>query len=93
MIVAADESWIANMDFILFGTPQAFNFYYDDSRRMQISWYISFYLFGVGEVCPRTQKEIYVAIAILILSSIFNGLIIGNMSLYLTELNKKNAEF
>ena len=34
-----------------------------------------------------------VAIAVLILSSILNGLIIGNMALYMNELNKKNAEF
>jgi hypothetical protein len=37
--------------------------------------------------------EIIVAIPILILSSIVNGLIIGNMALYITELNKKNADF
>ena len=34
-----------------------------------------------------------VAIPILILSSIMNGLIIGNMALYISELNKKGAEF
>ena len=33
------------------------------------------------------------AICVLILSSILNGLIIGNMALYMNELNKKNAEF
>ena len=54
--------------------------------------YIGFYLFGVGEVCPRTQLEILVSIPILIVSSIMNGLIIGNMALYLQELNKKNAD-
>ena len=37
--------------------------------------------------------EILVSIPILILSSIMNGLIIGNMALYLQELNKKNADF
>lgn len=55
--------------------------------------YIGFYLFGVGEVCPRTQLEILIAIPILIISSIMNGLIIGNMAMYLQELNKKNADF
>ena len=37
--------------------------------------------------------EIIVAIPILILSSIANGLIIGNMALYIQELNKKNTDF
>jgi hypothetical protein len=52
--------------------------------------YIGFYLFGVGEVCPRTQNEIIIAIPILIISSIVNGLIIGNMALYISELNRKS---
>lgn len=55
--------------------------------------YIGFYLFGVGEVCPRTQKEIIIAIPILIISSIVNGLIIGNMALYISELNRKSQDF
>ena len=33
------------------------------------------------------------AIPILILSSIVNGLIIGNMALYISELKKKTSEF
>lgn len=34
-----------------------------------------------------------VAVPILIVSSIMNGLIIGNMALYLSELGKKTSEF
>lgn len=82
------------MDFIWFGTPQVYDYYISDiARRFWISLYIGFYLFGVGEVCPRTQTEILVAIPILVVSSIANGLIIGNMALYLSELNRKDAEF
>ena len=58
-----------------------------------ISLYVAFYLFGVGEICPRTGMEIIVAINILLMSSIVNGLIIGNMALYMTELHKKKSEF
>ena len=82
------------MDFIWFGTPHIYDFYYADLERSYlIAMYIGFYLFGVGEVCPRTQLEILVSIPILIISSIANGLIIGNMAMYLQELNKKNSEF
>ena len=82
------------MDFIWFGTPNIYDFYYADLQRSYFtSMYIGFYLFGVGEVCPRTQLEIIIAIPILIISSIANGLIIGNMAMYLQELNKKNADF
>ena len=93
-IVSKNESWIPNMDFIWFGTPHVYDVYYSDiGRSYLISLYIGFYLFGVGEVCPREQLEIVVAIPILIFSSIANGLIIGNMALYISELNKKNAAF
>lgn len=93
-VVDIEEKWIPNMDFIWYGSPQVYDFYYTHTTRSYwTSFYIGFYLFGVGEVCPRTQPEILVAIPILILSSIMNGLIIGNMALYISELNKKNAEF
>ena len=58
-----------------------------------ISMYTSFYLFGVGEVCPKTPIENWLAIILLVLSCSFNGYIIGNMALYLIELEKNNTEF
>ena len=71
-----------------------YDYYYAAwGRRYTVSLYIGFYLFGVGEVCPRTEEELIVAIPILILSSIVNGLLIGNMALYISELNKKNSDF
>jgi hypothetical protein len=94
MVVSEQEIWIPNMDFIYYGTPQIYDYYYNDWVRSYItSLYLAFYLFGVGEVCPRTQLELITAICVLITSSILNGLIIGNMALYMNELNKKNAEF
>ena len=54
-VVQSDEVWIPNMDFISFGTPQIYNYYYTEwYKSYAISFYIAFYLFGVGEVCPRT---------------------------------------
>lgn len=92
--VVQDQVWIPNMDFIWFGTSQVYDYYYTDwLRSYSSSLYIAFYLFGVGEVCPRTMVELLVAISVLIMSSILNGLIIGNMALYMSELNRKNAEF
>ena len=89
-----EEKWIANKDFIWFGSPQIYDiFYSDDMRKYLTSFYTAYYLFGVGEVTPRTQTEVMVAIPILIVSSIMNGLIIGNMALYISELQKKQSEF
>ena len=93
-VVSREELWIPNMDFIWFGTPQIYDYYYAATqKKLLICLYIGFYLFGVGEVCPRTQPEIIIAVPILILSSIVNGLIIGNMALYISELNKKRSDF
>ena len=82
------------MDFVWFGVPQVYDYYIkSEGRRYLICAYIGFYLFGVGEICPSTQTELSVAIPILVLSSIMNGLIIGNMALYLSELNRKTSIF
>lgn len=94
LVVESNEIWIPNMDFIWFGTPQIYDFYYTHWIKSYISsLYIAFYLFGVGEVCPRTINELTLSIFVLIMSSIINGLIIGNMALYMNELNRKNADF
>ena len=94
LVVESQEIWIPNMDFIWFGTPQIYDFYYTHWVKSYISsLYIAFYLFGVGEVCPRTVNELSLSIFVLIMSSIINGLIIGNMALYMNELNRKNADF
>ena len=92
--VSVEEKWISNKDFIWFGSPQIYDiFYSDDLRKYFVSFYTGNYLFGVGEVTPKTMTEVMVSIPILIVSSIMNGLIIGNMALYIAELQKKESEF
>lgn len=94
IVVDLEEIWIPNKDFVWVGTPQIYEYYsYSWHERFLVSLYIGFFLFGVGEVCPRTLNELAVAVPILIISSIVNGLIIGNMSLYLVEFGKKKADF
>jgi len=55
--------------------------------------YTSFFLFCVGEVVPRNSTENFMAIIALVVSSMINGFVIGNMALYIYEMNKINAEF
>ena len=62
-------------------------------KKLLVSFYIGFYLFAVGEVCPRTTTELSLTIPMMIISSIANGIIIGNMQLYLVELKAKKAAF
>lgn len=93
-VVSLEEKWIANEDFIWWGSPQVYDiFYSNDLRQYLQSFYTANYLFGVGEVTPKTQNEVMTAIPILIVSSIMNGLIIGNMAMYIAELQKKESEF
>jgi hypothetical protein len=47
----------------------------------------------VGEVCPKTQTEMLITIIIGIASSVLNGIIIGNMAMYMVEINRSNTEF
>ena len=55
--------------------------------------YTGFFIFGVGEIVPRTgDSEFLVAIILCSLCTIFNALIIGYMTSYMEELNRKSAE-
>lgn len=93
-IIKEEEIWVPNLDFIHFGTPMIYDYYSDNPGRQYLtSLYTSFYLFGVGEVVPRTTIENLVSIILLVVSSNFNGFVIGNMALYLIELEKNNKEF
>ena len=79
------------MDFIWFGVPDVYDYFYGELyRKYLVSLYIGFYLFAVGEVCPRSQTELFAAAVIMLLSLTVNGIIIGNMSLYLYQLNDKS---
>ena len=56
--------------------------------------YTGFYLFGVGEVVPRsTQWEFFGAFSLLAFSQICNAAIIGFLLTYLEDLNEESAEF
>ena len=93
-IVTRDEIWIPNMEFIFFGTPQIYEYYYSPWTRQYIyTIYIGFYMFAMGEISPRTHFELIFTIIILLISSLLNGIIIGNMALYMTELHKKKSQF
>tara|TARA_B110000285_G_scaffold216762_1_gene264369 strand:- start:1131 stop:1277 length:147 start_codon:yes stop_codon:yes gene_type:complete len=47
----------------------------------------------VGETCPKTKTEIFVTIMVHITSAVLNGIIIGNMAMYMVEINKSTADF
>jgi len=92
LVVKDKEEWIPNMDFIHFGTPAIYDFYHEyGSRQYFYALYTSFYLFGIGEMVPQNPLENLVASIALVLSSLINGFVIGNMALYLIELNRNNA--
>jgi len=55
--------------------------------------YTGFFIFGVGEVVPRSSNlEFAAAIFLCSACTIFNALIIGLMTGYLEELNKNSVE-
>lgn len=71
------------MDFIWVGSDDVYEVYYSPMfRKYILCLYTSFYLFGVGEVVPRTDIEFTIAVFILLISAIVNALIIGNMAIH-----------
>jgi len=88
------EEWVLNMDFIWVYTDDTYEVYYSSIYRQYIlCLYTSFYLFGVGEVVPRTDIEFIVSVFILLVSAIVNAIIIGNMAIHQEELSRKSVEF
>ena len=62
-------------------------------RKYLVLLYTGFYIFGVGEVVPRADSmEFFSGFVLCSLCTIFNAVIIGYMTTYMDELNKKSAE-
>ena len=96
-IVAKQERWVQNMDFMYAGAAQAYQGFYEGDenffRKYLVLIYTGFYIFGVGEIVPRSSNlEFGTAIILCSLCTIFNALIIGLMTSYLEELNKNQVE-
>lgn len=85
------------MDFMYANTEDAYQAFMEGDegflRRYSVLLYTGFYLFGVGEVVPRTSSsEFGLAFVLLSTSTILNAVIIGYMTTYVEELNRKSAE-
>ena len=85
------------MDFMYAGMEDAYQPFFegDDnfSRRYAVLLYTGFYLFGVGEVVPRSNKsEFGMAFVLLSCCTILNAVVIGYMTTYVDELNRKSQE-
>ena len=62
-------------------------------RQYLILLYTGFYIFGVGEIVPRSSEiEFASAFVLCSLCTIFNAVIIGYMTSYTEELNRKSVE-
>lgn len=55
--------------------------------------YTAFYVFTVGEIVPRASStEFFVSFMLESVCTIINAIIIGYMTAYMDELNRKSAE-
>jgi len=64
-VVNDAKRWVPNMDFIIINLPppSEYEIYYASvGRKYWKSFYTAIYLFGVGEVSPRTTFEVTVFI-------------------------------
>ncbi len=62
-------------------------------RKYFVLLYTGFYLFGVGEVVPRSDElEFATGFLLCSICIVANAVIIGNMISYTEELNKRTVE-
>ena len=91
------QRWVQNMDFMYAGTEDAYQAFFEGDqhflRRYALLIYTGFYIFGVGEVVPRaTTSEFAIAFILFSFSTISNAIVIGYMTTYVDELQRKSAE-
>lgn len=99
--VSENQRWVHNMDFMYNGQDTAYQPYFEADaedenfwRRYLIMMYTGFYLFGVGEVVPRSSwQEFFGAFMLLAFSQIANAAIIGFILTYMEELNRESSEY
>ena len=86
-----------NMDFMYNGQEDAYHGYFEGDenwwRKHLVMLYTAYYVFTVGEIVPRaTSTEFGVSFLLESICTIVNAVIIGYMTTYMDELNKKSAE-
>ena len=97
-LVVSAQRWVQNMDFMYNYDDQAYQGYFEGDenfiRKHLVMLYTAFYIFTVGEIVPRaTTEEFAYSFLLESVCTIVNAIIIGYMTAYMDELNKKSAEF
>ena len=85
------------MDFMYAAEAQAYQGFFEGNeaflRKYLVLLYTGFYIFGVGEVVPRSNSfEFFSGFILCSACTIANAVIIGYMTSYTEELTKKSAE-
>lgn len=96
-LVVQSERWVQNMDFTYNGQDQAYHGYFEGDenfiRKHLVMLYTAFYVFTVGEIVPRADEiEFGTSFLLESVCTIVNAIIIGYMTAYMDELNRKSAE-
>lgn len=88
-VVQQEERWIPNMEFVFPESPMMYGYYFSNWGRTYIyTLYTSYFLFWMTEISAKNESQFLTAICILVLSSIMNGLIVGNMAHNINEINQ-----
>ena len=96
-LVIQAERWVQNMDFMYVQQEDAYQGFFEGDenfvRKHLVMMYTAFYVFTVGEIVPRaTTDEFAVSFLLESICTIVNAVIIGYMTAYMEELNRKSAE-
>ena len=85
------------MDFMYVYEEDAYQGFFEGDnafwRKYALFLYTGFYIFGVGEIVPRSSStEFIVAFLLCSVCLIVNALLIGYMTSYMEELSRKSKE-
>ena len=96
-ITFIDSRWVQNMDFMYAADDRAYQGFWEGDenfwRKYLVMLYTGFYIFGVGEIVPRTSiLEFLTGFILCSLCTLLNAVVIGYMVQFVNELNTKTEE-
>ena len=96
-LVNVNQAWAPPLDFIYAGRGDYYRFYdYEEvtkSHQYIVLFYVAVLALGGNEMGPRTDVEIAVMFAVLLMVALYNTYIFGQMAVLMVELSKKQTNF
>jgi hypothetical protein len=87
--IVQNETWVPAADFIYAETKL---FRETFTKKYLSMLYHAIMIFGVNEVAPVEESELYVTIILMTISAMLNAVIFGEMAVLVQEMDKKDID-